>query len=134
MSKSPSDGDNIAKQLQTTYKKALMEELNIRYGEAVTLPIDAADPLAVSADIYIGKPGQMYTLTKSIPLTLGVGVFEFTPSDTRIPLGTYYYQINITDGTGFPEKYPSPEENCNGCEEQFPKFIVHEALDEQEVS
>lgn len=111
-----------------------MEEINIRYGEAVTLPIDAGDPTAVSADIYIGKPGQAYTLTKNIGLDLGVGVFELTPDDTRIPLGTYYYQINVTDDTGYPEKYPSPEENCSGCETNFPKFIVSEALDEQEVS
>lgn len=111
-----------------------MEEISIRYGEAVTLPIDTGDITAVSADIYIGKPGVAYVFTQNISLTGGLGVFELTPNDTKIPLGTYYYQINVTDDTGFPEKYPSPDESCNGCESNFPKFIVSEALDEQEVS
>lgn len=111
-----------------------MEKISIRYGEPVTLPIDAGDPLAVSADIYIGKPGEMYTLTGHAVLTLGVGVFEFTPEETKIPLGTYYYQINVTDDTGYPTKYPSPDEECSGCEVDFPEFIVGEALDEIEVS
>lgn len=111
-----------------------MEKISIRYGEPVTLPIDAGDPLAVSADIYIGKPGEMYVLTANAVLTDGVGVFEFTPDETKIPLGTYYYQINVTDDTGFPEKYPSPDEECSGCEVDFPEFIVGEALDETEVS
>lgn len=110
-----------------------MEEISIRYGEAVTLPIDAGDSTAVSADIYIGKPGETYVLTQNTSLTEGAGVFEFAASDTRIPLDTYYYQINITDSEGAVEKYPSPED-CSGCDNNFPKFIISEALDEQEVS
>lgn len=132
MSKAPSDGTNIAR---TTYqKKELMEQISIRYGEPVTLPIDAGDPLATSADIYIGKPGEAYTLTAHTELTLGVGVFELAPDQTKIPIGTYYYQINVNDDSGYPTKYPSPDEECSGCEVDFPEFIVGEALDEIEVS
>lgn len=110
-----------------------MDPISIRYGESLTLPLDAGDVAAISADIYIGKPGQVYTLTQSISLVDGLGIFVFEPDDTRIPLDTYYYQINVTGDGGYVEKYPSPED-CNDCEDEFPQFIVREALDEQEVS
>ena len=110
-----------------------MDPISIRYGESLTLPLDAGDLTAETADIYIGRPGEVYTLTKHITLAEGLGVFTFEPTDTRIPLGTYYYQINVTDADGYVEKYPSPE-GCSDCESEFPKFIVYEALDEQEVS
>jgi len=111
-----------------------VQDISIRYGEVVTLPLDAADATAVSASLYIGKPGEVYTLTKTIALSAGVGTFVLTAVDTRIPIDTYYYQINITDETGAVEKFPSPKPNCEDCEIDFPKFIVCEALDEIEVS
>lgn len=111
-----------------------MEAITIRYGESLTLPLDAGDITAVQADIFIGKPGEQYKLTKNIALVEGKGVFEFDTTDTQIPLGTYYYQINVLDGAGGVEKYPSPEESCGSCEDEFPKFIVREALDLTEVS
>ena len=111
-----------------------MEPISIRYGESLTLPLSTGDASAVSADIYIGKPGEVYVLTKNITLTDGEGVFAFSPAETQIPLDTYYYQINVTDDEGNIEKYPSPDYNCDECENDFPKFIVCEALDEIEVS
>ncbi len=111
-----------------------MESISIRYGESVTLPLQTGDTTAVSADIFIGKPGEVYTITKHITLTSGDGTFVLTDTDTQIPLDTYYYQINITDDDGNVEKYPSPDQNCSDCENDFPKFIVCEALDEIEVS
>lgn len=111
-----------------------MEPISIRYGESVTLPLDAGDVTAVSADIYIGKPGSAYVLTKHISLTAGVGTFTLSEIDTRIPLDTYSYQINVTDALGQVEKYPSPQGDCDGCDGDFPNFIVNEALDEIEVS
>lgn len=111
-----------------------MDSISIRYGESLVLPIDAGDEDAVSAAIYIGKPGEIYVLTKSISLTDGIGTFTFSPAETEIPLDTYYYQINIIDGDGNVEKYPSPEEYCKDCDSNFPQFIVCEALDEIEVS
>lgn len=111
-----------------------MEPISIRYGESLTLPLDAGDLTAVTADIYIGKPGQAYVLTKNITLTAGEGVFVFTGIETRIPIGKYYYQINVTDDMGYVEKYPSPDSDCEGCGEGFPQFVVSEALDEIEVS
>lgn len=111
-----------------------MEPISIRYGESLTLPLSTGDAFAVSADIFIGKPGAAYILTKSIPVVNGEGVFVFAPAETQIPLDTYFYQINVTDNEGRVEKYPSPERNCTDCENDFPKFIVCEALDEIEVS
>ena len=111
-----------------------MDTISIRYGEDVTLPLNAGDITAVSADLYVGKPGEVYVLTKNITLTEGVGVFELDQTDTAIPLGTYNYQINVTDSNGYVSKFPSPSEPCGGCDTDFPEFIVYEALDAQEVS
>lgn len=111
-----------------------MEPITIRYGESLTLPLDTGDITAVSADIYIGKPGTAYILTKHIPLIDGRGTFVFASAETEMPLDTYYYQINITDSLGNVEKYPSPNKDCGDCDDSFPKFIVCEALDEIEVS
>lgn len=111
-----------------------MEPITLRYGESLTLPIDTGDPDAVSADIYIGKPGEVYVLTKNITLDDGEGTFVFSTAETELPIDTYYYQVNITDGDGYVEKYPSPDADCEDCENGFPQFIVCEALDETEVS
>lgn len=111
-----------------------MDQITIRYGESVTLPIDTADATAVSATIYIGKPGEAYVLSKVAALTNGVGTFVFDTLETEIPLGTYYYQINVLDDQGNIEKFPSPDNECEACENSFPRFVVCEALDEIEVS
>ena len=110
-----------------------MDTISIRYGEGVTLPLETGDTSAVSADIYIGKPGETYILTKHTDLVDGNGTFVFSPAQTEKPLGTYYYQINIIDDLGTLRKYPSPSDGCAGCDE-FPKFIINEALDVNEVS
>lgn len=111
-----------------------MDAILIRYGESVTLPIDTGDTTDLSADIYIGKPGAVYVITKNITLVNGEGTFILDPIDTEIPLDTYYYQINVTNAGGYVEKYPSPEEDCGECNDEFPEFVVREALDEIEVS
>lgn len=111
-----------------------MEPIIIRYGESLTLPIDTGDVTATGADLYVGKPGEMYKIQAHTDLDLGVGVFVLGVSDTQIPLDTYYYQINVTDANGYVEKYPTPEDNCSDCDSDFPEFIVREALDLTEVS
>lgn len=111
-----------------------MDSIQIRYGETVTLPLDAGDTTAVSADLYVGKPGEVYVLTKHISLTEGLGTFVLSTTDTQLPLDTYYYQINVTDDGGEVTKYPSPNSSCDTCDSEFPEFVVHEALDVQEVS
>lgn len=111
-----------------------MEPISIRYGETVTLPLDTGDTTAVSADIYIGKPGATYVLTQHISLVNGEGTFVLDSTDTRLPLDTYFYQINVLDALGKLDKYPSPDNDCDGCDSNFPEFIVNEALDEIEVS
>lgn len=111
-----------------------MDSISIRYGETLTLPLNAGDVTAISADMYIGKPGETYVLTKHITLVNGEGTFVFSSVETQIPLDCYSYQINVTDDLGRVEKYPSPEPGCSDCESNFPKFIVSEALDQTEVS
>ena len=111
-----------------------MDSIAIRYGEDLTLPIDTGNITDVSADIFIGKPGEVYTLTKNTPLTNGKGSFVLSKTDTEIKLGTYYYQINVTDSDGDIKKFPSPELGCYDTEPNFPQFIVAEALDLIEVS
>ncbi len=111
-----------------------MDTISIRYGESLTLPIDTGDATAQSADIYVGKPGELYVITKNVSLIDGQGTFVLEASDTQIPLDTYYYQINVTDADGYVEKYPTPEIDCDDCEGDFPQFIVCEALDATEVS
>lgn len=111
-----------------------MEPISVRYGESLTLPLDTGDVTDVTADIYIGKPGDVYVLTKNVTLVDGIGTFVFTTTDTQIPIDTYYYQVNVTDSDGYIQKFPSPDRDCDGCENDFPQFIVCEALDEIEVS
>ncbi len=111
-----------------------MDTISIRYGESLVMPIDTGDTSVISADIYIGKPGEVYTLTQNIAITNGTGTFSFNPASTEIPLGVYNYQINLTDNNGHIVKLPSPVDGCDTCDTDFPKFIVAEALDEQEVS
>lgn len=112
-----------------------MDPIYIRYGESLTLPLDTGDLTAVTANIFIGKPGEMYVLTQEINLTDGAGTFEFSSSDTQIPLDTYYYQINVVGGDETIDKFPAPDKGCNGCDDvDFPKFVVSEALDLTEVS
>lgn len=112
-----------------------MEPISIRYGESLTLPLQTGDTSAVSADIFIGRPGEAYLITKHVALTDGGGYFVFTPVDTSVPLGTYYYQINVTDVNSKVGKYPSPSNQCNDDDgTDFPRFIICEALDEMEIS
>ena len=111
-----------------------MDSIAIRYGENLTLPIDTGDITDVSADIYIGKPGEVYIITKHTALINGVGTFLFLAEDTKIPLDTYYYQINTTDANGYSQKYPSPDDSYDISEDNFPKFIIAEALDLTEIS
>lgn len=111
-----------------------MDTISIRYGEDVTMPINAGSTDYVTAVLFVGKPGEVYVLTKSISLTDGEGVFELSGTDTALPLGTYNYQINLIDGDGDVIKLPSPNTSCSDCDTDFPLFIVCEALDVTEVS
>lgn len=108
-----------------------MEQIRIRYGETVTLPIDANDITAVSATLYIGKAGELPVITSPATLTDGVGVFELSSTDTEVPLDTYKYQITVIDEAGNITKYPQPED-CSD-DGDFPEFVVYEALDSTEV-
>lgn len=110
-----------------------MDSISTRYGAGLTLSLDTGDTNAVSADIFVGLPGQVYILTKHISLTDGKGTFIFSSDETSIPLGTYKYQINVNYASGGPDKYPS-HKDCDSCDDDFPDFVVAEALDVQEVS
>lgn len=112
-----------------------MDSIYTRYGENVTLSLDTGDPTLVSADLYVGMPGETYIITSHATLTDGVGTFELSTTDMSVPLGKYFYQVNVTDELGAVSKYPSPQRDCTGCSDvDFPQFIVDEALDQIEVS
>lgn len=108
-----------------------MDTINIRYGESLTMAVNTDDTSATQAVLYVGLPGEVPVLVVTAPLTEGVGSFVLSSSDTMIPLGTYRYQINIEHSDGTVEKYPLADD-CP--EDGLPEFIVHEALDLQEVS
>lgn len=115
-----------------------MDKIKVRYGESFDLSVESDDDTATVATLFVGKVGQMPLIT--IPAS-----FEFeedeknprkiayivgTPADTRIPLGTYKYQLNVSFEDGRELKYPTDEY----CEENgLPEFVVLEALDETEV-
>lgn len=113
-----------------------MDNIIIRYGESVTLPLDTGNILDTNAAIFVGKPGTLYVLTQAITLVDGKGVFELAPEQTKLPLGVYNYQVNVTDANGHVEKYPGGDDDgdCGECDSDFPTFTVKEALDETEVS
>lgn len=106
-----------------------MDTISIRYGEHVTLPVDAGDTAYVRAELFIGILGETLILSSATDLEDGQGVFVLSSEETQIPLGTYNYQINVYTGDDLIEKFPSP--NCDSC--TLPKFIVCDALDLQEV-
>lgn len=113
-----------------------MDEIKVRYGESLTLPVDADDITAVSATLYVGLPGEIPVLIVPTTLTDGVGTFELSPTDTELPLGSYKYQITVVDEAGNIAKYPDPDDcsDCDSTEGSFPDFKVYEALDSNEVS
>lgn len=110
-----------------------MDTIPIRYGEALTLGLDTDDITDLSATLYVGKPGEVPLIEKPITLVAGKGTFELAEEDTRIPLGTYAYQINVITVNGSVCKVPEPDADCAECDDALPEFIVSEALDEQET-
>ena len=66
-----------------SHTRKSMNSINIRYGEYLPLPIETGNEGYVSAIMYIGKPGQMYILSKETTLTNGDGIFEFTEEETE---------------------------------------------------
>jgi len=108
-----------------------MDKIKIRYGETVDFAVASDDVTAISATLYVGKPGEIPVITKTVLLVGGIGAISLTSLNTLIPLGTYRYQINVTRADNGIEKYPQPED----CEEDgLPTFTVFESLDLQEVS
>lgn len=108
-----------------------MNAITARYGESVPLSITIDDTTAVSATIYIGLEQAVPVITKSGTFVDGAADLSLDTDDTKIPLGTYKYQVNVIYENDLLEKYPSPD-TCDGPD--FPDFVVAEALDEVEVS
>lgn len=117
-----------------------MDDITARYGARVplTIEIDAAD--AVSATLYVGNAGETPVITKTANFTEGdivndVQLYEADLSlldeETKVPLGEYSYQINVTYPNGDPDKFPDPS-TCD--DNALPTFTIVEALDETEVT
>lgn len=117
-----------------------METISVRYGETETITIQADEPSAVSASLYVGIPGQPYKFVVTTPIVGGEGVFEISEDDTKLPLSStltedYRYQVNVIHSDGAIDKYPEPNDcyDCDEDETELPLFTVHEALDLTEV-
>lgn len=110
-----------------------MKPINIRRGESLSLDLDTGDDTGVEAVLYVGRPGEQYLLSKSATVTDGRGVFLLSESDTQLPVGEYYFQVNVVDTEGSVSKYPSPDADCRGCKDSFPKIYICEALDDPEA-
>ena len=108
-----------------------METFKVRYGESFDFTIESDDETAETATFIVGIEGQSPVIEKTANFSVGVASIEVSPDDTKVPLGTYRYQITVELGGNKVHKYPTDEE-CG--EDGLPKFIVLEALDEVEVS
>ena len=108
------------------------ETIKIRYGQSLQLEIGIDDGAATTATLYVGKAGHLPVITKTVNVAQPEGIAEITlsPDDTRIPLGEYFYQINVVDDEGNVSKFPEPDTCDDDC---MPRFVVFEALDETEV-
>lgn len=107
-----------------------MDDIRIRYGEELQFTVQTDDLDATELNFYVGKPGQDAVIVAPGTLTENGWVVTVEPTQTRIPLGQYNYQLNVVHTNNSVDKYPEPTD----CEEDgLPKFYVHEALDETEV-
>ena len=115
-----------------------MDKIQVRYGESFDLSIESDDDTATVATLFVGKPGQLPLITIPAPFAFEeddnnarkIAYIVGLPTNTRIPLGEYNYQVNVSFSDGRELKYPNDEY----CEENgLPEFIVKEALDETEV-
>lgn len=107
-----------------------MEHIKVRYGESFDLSIESDDDTATLATLFVGKVGQTPVITIPANFENGIAYIAGNPSDTRVPLGKYKYQVNVFFADGRELKYPTDEY----CEENgLPEFSVLEALDETEV-
>lgn len=109
-----------------------METFKVRYGESFDFTIETDDDTATQATFIVGNEGEMPVMEITAEFdTNGVAHIEVTPEDTKVPLGTYKYQITVELEGNKVHKYPTSEEcGDNG----LPEFVVLEALDEVEVS
>lgn len=108
-----------------------MDDLVVRYGSNFDLSIEINDVTATSVTFYVGNEGEVPVISVTSDFVEGVAYISMSQDDTRVPLGTYKYQISVYHAEHNKDyKYPT-EEYCDGCE--LPSFIVLEALDETEV-
>lgn len=107
-----------------------MKAINVRYGASLPLTVTIDDATAESASLFVGKEGELPTITKTAPFVELVADLSLDPLETEVPLDTYKYQVNIVYEDGTIKKFPEPK-SCDFSE--FPDFKVAEALDETEV-
>lgn len=108
-----------------------MDDIVVRYGESFHLSVETEEPTATTATLFVGRAGETPVITLPAQFNQdGIAYINGDPADTRKPLGTYYYQVNVALSGGDQYKYPTDE----WCEDNgFPKFIIKEALDETEA-
>jgi len=107
-----------------------MDHIKVRYVESFDLSIETDDETATIATLFVGNAGEIPVITIPAQFENGVAYITGLPADTRVPLGDYRYQVNVSFSDGRVLKYPTDEY----CEENgLPGFSVLESLDETEV-
>ncbi len=107
-----------------------MEKYKIRYGESFDFTIETDEDTAETATFLVGKEGQSPVIEVSANFVDGAAYIEVDPEETKVPLGSYKYQITIALSGSKVHKYTT-DDDCDG---NLPEFEVLEALDETEVS
>ena len=106
-----------------------MKAINTRYGASVELTTNSDDTTAQTATLYVGLPSELPMITKTSNFVSGVAEISLDPTDTKVPLGEYKYQIDVSYTDGRLKKFPEP----TSCTDELPDFIIAESLGDTEA-
>lgn len=100
--------------------------ITVLWGESEDIMIMVTDTTAVTIEMIIKMADADAISLKTANFVDGVAQIELSPTDTKLDIGEYDYQMNITYSDGKIDKLSNFD--CNG-ECVMPKFTVCEALD-----
>lgn len=100
-----------------------MNEISIRQGETLQLPIKADDDSAISVTFQVAKNGTIFIDETE---NFSNGKATIITNDTNHAIGEYEYMLTVEypDAT---DKLPDPEA-CEDGECDLPKFIICRSL------
>lgn len=97
-----------------------MEDISIRRGETLELPIEADDESAVTVQFVATDEDGAVWIDETEPFVDGEA--NIRTEETYIPLGVYDYTLTVVYSDGIIDILPDPDECDEECE--LPKFIV----------